>query len=291
MKRGSKLAILLKGAPVAQSITEKLLERVNKLKLKNIIPTLAILRLGERPDDISYETGIVKRCEKVGIDAKKKFILNSDCTDDKLLNIINTINHDEKIHGCIMFRPLNNKENERAACDLLNPEKDVDGMTGGSMAGVFTGRSIGYAPCTAQACLELLDYYKIDLTGKNIAVIGRSLVIGRPVSILLQNRNATVTMCHSKTKNLNEICRSADIIVAAIGRANFINKSFISQNSNQVIIDVGINVNSDGKLCGDVNFSEVEPLVSAITPVPAGVGAVTTSVLAQHVIEAAEKFY
>lgn len=290
MKRGSKLAILLKGAPVAQSITEKLLERVNKLKLKNIIPTLAILRLGERPDDISYETGIVKRCEKVGIDAKK-FILNSDCTDDKLLNIINTINHDDKIHGCIMFRPLKNKEDERAACDLLIPEKDVDGMTNGSIAGVFTGRPIGYAPCTAQACLEFLDYYKIDLAGKNIVVIGRSLVIGRPVSILLQNRNATVTMCHSKTKNLNEICRSADIIVAAIGHANFVDKSFISQNSNQVIINVGINVNSDSKLCGDVNFSEVEPLARAITPVPAGVGAVTTSVLAQHVIEAAEKFY
>ena len=161
-------------------------------------------------------------------------------------------------------------------------------MTDGSMAGVFSGRDIGFAPCTAQACLELLNFYNIDLAGKNIAVLGRSLVIGRPVSILLQNQNATVTMCHSKTKNLAEICRRADVIIAAIGKANFVDKNFV--NNNQVIIDVGINVDGEGKLCGDVNFEEAASLVKAITPVPGGVGAVTTSILASHVVKAAERY-
>ncbi|MBR1417974.1 MAG: bifunctional 5,10-methylene-tetrahydrofolate dehydrogenase/5,10-methylene-tetrahydrofolate cyclohydrolase, partial [Synergistaceae bacterium] len=158
------------------------------------------------------------------------------------------------------------------------------------LAGVFSNRDIGFAPCTAQACIELLDFYNIDLTGKNIAVLGRSLVIGRPVSILLQNKNATVTMCHSKTKNLAEICRQSDIIIAAMGRANFVDKNFLNKDLSQVIIDVGININDEGKLCGDVNFAEIESSVKAITPVPGGVGAVTTSVLAEHVIKSAEKY-
>lgn len=280
---------ILKGAPVAQNIAENLIKRVEILRSKNITPTLEILRTGERQDDITYEDSIIKRCDKIGIQVKK-IVLNEPCQCEKLLNEIYSANRDCKIHGLIMFRPLNDKINEQAARDLLNTKKDVDGMTDGSLAGVFTGRGTGYPPCTAQACMELLDYYKIDLAGKNVAVIGRSLVIGRPVSILLQDKNATVTMCHSKTKDLHEICKNSDIIVAAIGRANFIDASFINKKLNQVIIDVGINFNHDtGKLCGDVNFSEVENLVGAITPVPAGVGAVTTSVLAEHVVSAAEK--
>ena len=283
------MAEILKGAQVAQNLSLNLIKRVEILKSKNITPTLEILRLGVRPDDLSYESGIIKRCEKIGIEIKQ-VVLDASCQREELLDAIKLANQDNKIHGLIMFRPLDDKELEQAARDLLKPEKDVDGMTDGSLAGVFSGRDIGFAPCTAQACIELLDFYNIDLTGKNIAVLGRSLVIGRPVSILLQNKNATVTMCHSKTKNLAEICKQSDIIIAAMGRANFVDKNFINKDLSQVIIDVGINITEDGKLCGDVNFSEAESLVRAITPVPGGVGAVTTSVLAEHVVRAAEKY-
>ena len=281
------MAEILKGAPAANALSLNLIKRVENLKLNNITPKLEILRLGAKAEDLSYESGIIKRCGKVGIEVKQ-FILNEDCTREELLNEIKNANQDKNIHGVILFRPLKDKELEQAAINLLSPDKDVDGMTDGSMAGVFSGRDIGFAPCTAQACLELLNFYNIDLAGKNIAVLGRSLVIGRPVSILLQNQNATVTMCHSKTKNLAEICRRADVIIAAIGKANFVDKNFV--NNNQVIIDVGINVDGEGKLCGDVNFEEAASLVKAITPVPGGVGAVTTSILASHVVKAAERY-
>ncbi|MDY6399684.1 MAG: tetrahydrofolate dehydrogenase/cyclohydrolase catalytic domain-containing protein [Synergistales bacterium] len=274
------MAEILKGAPVAAALTEKLIEQADGLKAKGIVPTLAIIRVGENPGDISYETGAVKRCEKIGIDVKK-FILPDA---SKVLDTIKNINDDKNIHGCLMLRPLPDKNIEKAACEILCHEKDVDCMTEKSLAKIFTG-SPGFAPCTAQACMELLDFYGVELEGKSVAVIGRSLVIGKPVSMLLQNKNATVTMCHSRTKNLAEVCRNSEIIIAAIGKANFIDKNFAA--SGQIIIDVGINLSPDGKLCGDVNFSEAEPIVKAITPVPAGVGAVTTAVLAKHVIEAA----
>ena len=280
------MAEILKGAPVAAALTEKLIARAEILKSKNINPTLAIVRVGEKPGDISYETGATKRCEKIGIDVKK-FILPDDASHEKILNVIREINKDSSIHGCLVLRPLPDKKIEEAACEILSPSKDVDCMTAGSLASVFAGRGDGYAPCTAQACLEILDFYGVELEGKNIAVLGRSLVIGRPLSIMLQNRNATITMCHSKTRDLEKISRNSEIIIAAIGRAKFVDKNFIAPG--QIIIDVGINVDEAGKLCGDVNFEHVEPIVKAVTPVPAGVGSVTTAVLAKHVIEAAER--
>ena len=280
------MAEILKGAPVAAALTEKLIARAEILKSKNINPTLAIVRVGEKPGDISYETGATKRCEKIGIDVKK-FILPDDASHEKILNVIREINNDSSIHGCLVLRPLPDKKIEEAACEILSPSKDVDCMTAGSLASVFAGRGDGYAPCTAQACLEILDFYGVELEGKNIAVLGRSLVIGRPLSIMLQNRNATITMCHSKTRDLEKISRNSEIIIAAIGKAKFVDKNFIAPG--QIIIDVGINVDEAGKLCGDVKFEEVEPIVKAVTPVPAGVGSVTTAVLAKHVIEAAER--
>ena len=277
---------LLKGLPVANALTEVLAERVAALKEKEIIPTLAILRIGQREDDISYETGAMKRCAKVGI-AVRQYLLEADCTKEALLDTIHQINEDSTIHGCLMFRPLEDKEMEEAACTLLAPEKDVDCMTAQSLATVFTGKGAGYPPCTAEGCIELLDHYGIDLQGKRVAVIGRSLVIGKPVSMMLQSRNATVTMCHTKTVNLAETCRNAEILVVAAGKAGVVDESFVSPG--QIVVDVGIHVNADGKLCGDVMFDTVEPVVAAITPVPGGVGSVTTAVLAKHVVEAAEK--
>lgn len=280
------MAQLLKGLVVANALTQVLAERAAALKEKNITPTLAILRVGERGDDIAYETGAMKRCAKVGI-AVRQFLLKADCTREELLDIIRQINEDASIHGCLMFRPLPDQDMEEAACALLAPEKDVDGMTSQSLAAVFTGVGAGYPPCTAQACMELLDYYGIDLQGKTVAVIGRSLVIGKPVSMMLQARNATVTMCHTKTVNLAQTCQNSDILIVAAGRAGVVDSSFTAPG--QIVVDVGINVNAEGKLCGDVQFDEVEPVAAAITPVPGGVGSITTAVLAKHVIEAAER--
>ena len=280
------MAQILKGLAVANALTEQLTERVAALNAKNITPTLAILRVGERSDDISYETGAMKRCAKVGI-AVRHFLLRADCQKEELLDTIRQINADPSIHGCLMFRPLPDETMEEEACALLAPEKDVDCMTSESLATVFTGKGIGYPPCTAEACIELLDHYGIELQGKNVAVIGRSLVIGKPVSMMLLARNATVAMCHTKTVNMAQICRKSDILVVAAGKAGVVDGSFTTPG--QVVIDVGINVNDEGKLCGDVNFQEAEPIVEAITPVPGGVGSVTTAVLAKHVIEAAER--
>lgn len=280
------MAELLKGAPVAAALTEDLLQRVTALRAGTIVPTLAILRVGERPDDLSYETGAMKRCDKIGI-AVRQFLLPEDCTKEQLLDTIREINADDSIHGCLMFRPLPDKAMEEAACALLAPEKDVDGMTVGSLATVFAGKGAGYPPCTAQACVELLEHYQVPLQGKRVTVIGRSLVIGKPVSMMLQARNATVTMCHTKTVDLAATCRNAEILVVAAGKAGVVDAAFVSPG--QTVVDVGIHVNAEGKLCGDVQFDAVEPVVSAITPVPGGVGGVTTAVLAKHVVEAAEK--
>lgn len=279
------MAELWKGAPVAAALTEELARRAEALRVRDIVPTLAIVRVGERPDDISYETGAMKRCAKAGVDVRQ-FLLPADCGREQLLDTIRTINADGAIHGCLMFRPLPDKELEEAVCALLSPAKDVDGMTAGSLASVFSGRGAGYPPCTAQACLELLDHYGVDLTGKRAVVVGRSLVIGKPVSMLLQARNATVTMCHTRTKDLPGICRNAEVLIAAAGKAGVIGADCAAPG--QLVLDVGINVGADGKLCGDVDFTAMEPMVGAITPVPGGVGAVTTAVLCKHVIEAAE---
>ena len=280
------MAEILKGAPAAAALTEKLILRAAALREKGVVPTLAILRVGEREDDISYETGAMKRCAKVGVDVKQ-FLLPADCTKEQLLDAVREINADEAIHGCLMFRPLPDRDMENAACALLAPEKDVDGMTAGSLAAVYAGKGAGFAPCTAQAVMELLEHYGVELTGKKAVVVGRSLVIGRPVSMLLQQKNATVTMCHTKTVDLPGECRRADVLVVAAGKAGVVTKDFVSPG--QTVIDVGIHVGEDGKLCGDVKFDEAEPIVSAITPVPGGVGSVTTAVLCKHVIEAAER--
>lgn len=280
------MAVILKGAPVADALTEALKERAANLIEKGIAPTLAIVREGERGDDLAYERGAMKRCAKAGIEIRR-FLLPANCPREKLLGVIREINADKSIHGCLMFRPLPDRDDERAACSLLSPDKDVDCITAESLAAVFTGSGSGFPPCTAQACMELLDHYGYSLRGRSVTVIGRSLVIGKPVSMMFQARNATVTMCHTKTVDLPSICRRAEILIAAAGRAGMVDESFT--NPDQVIIDVGINIDAEGRLCGDVRFESVEPIAAAVTPVPGGVGTVTSSVLAKHVIEAAEK--
>lgn len=280
------MATILKGAPVVAAMNERNAALCEQLKAKGITPTLAVVRVGEREDDLSYERGVIARCGKVGVEVKQ-FLLPTDASQDDLLKAIAEVNAEDTIHGCLLFRPLPKQFNDRTVRAALAPEKDIDGITDDSLAGVFTNTDLGYAPCTAQACLEILKYYNIPLSGRRAVVVGRSLVVGKPAAMMLDRENATVTLCNSRTQNLPDVCREADVVVVAMGKMGFIGAEHL--RTGQVVVDVGIHVNEEGKLCGDVRFGEAEPVVEAITPVPGGVGTVTTSVLVSHVVEAAEK--
>lgn len=282
------MAILLKGAAAAAAMVDNTSARAKALREKGIRPKLAIVRVGERANNLSYEKNAIKRCEKIGVDYQC-FTLPEDCTQPELEAVIRQVNEDSSIHGCLMFRPLPAQINEGEVCALLRPDKDVDGITHASISGVYTDSGEGYPPCTAKACMTLLQHYGIPISGKRVVVLGRSLVIGKPLAMLLLQQDATVTLCHSKSENLQKICQEADIIVAAIGRMELVDGDFIRKDGTQTIIDVGIHVKEDGKLTGDVNYAEVEAHVAAITPVPGGVGSVTTSILIEHVLDAAEK--
>ena len=279
------MAELLKGKEVTDKLNVSLKERSEALREKGVTPVLAIVRLGERPDDMAYEKGALARAEKTGV-AVKQFIFDADMNQEALLNEIDRINKDDSIHGVLMFRPLPSQIDDETVRNALDPKKDVDGITDGSMAGIYSGSDKGFPPCTAEACMEILHHYNIDVKGKNVAVIGRSQVIGKPVSMMLIKENATVTVCHTKTENMADICRKMDIIIAAAGHINTVTGDFLSPG--QTVIDVAINFDDEGNMRGDVNFDEAEPVVGCITPVPGGVGAVTTSMLMKHVIQAAE---
>ena len=280
------MSVILKGAPVVAAMNEANAARCAALREKGVVPTLAVVRVGAREDDLSYEKGVMARCAKVGVEVKQ-FLLPADTAQEELLGVIACINADPSIHGCLLFRPLPRQFDDRTVRAALAPEKDIDGITDGSLAGVFTNTALGYPPCTAQACLEILKFYGIPLSGRRAVVVGRSLVVGKPAAMMLDRENATVTLCNSRTRDLPEVCREADIVVVAMGKAGAVGAEHLREG--QVVVDVGIHVNEEGKLCGDVRFGEAEPLVEAITPVPGGVGTVTTSVLVSHVVEAAEK--
>lgn len=278
------MAKQLLGKEVTAALNERIKADVAKLNEKGIKPTLGIIRVGERPDDLSYERGATKRCETLGVECKK-YLLPADVSQEELLKVIDEVNHDDNIHGVLMFRPLPRHIDQTVVENALAAEKDVDCQTDASLGGVFTGKKVGFPPCTPQACMEILDHYGIDCTGKKAVVIGRSLVVGKPAAMMLIKKNATVTVCHTKTVDMPSVTREADILIVAAGRAGVVGAEYVSEG--QIVIDVGINVNAEGKLCGDVDYAAVEPIVEAITPVPGGVGSVTTSVLVGHVVEAA----
>jgi methylenetetrahydrofolate dehydrogenase (NADP+)/methenyltetrahydrofolate cyclohydrolase len=280
------MAEILKGKEVVAALKEKLIAEVEALKAKGVNPTLAIVRVGERPDDISYEKGAMTRCKGIGVDVKN-FLLPADCTQDDVLKVIKEINEDKAIHGCLLFRPLPKTMDENFIRNQLDPAKDVDGITDLSMAGTYSCTALGFPPCTPTACMEILEHFGIDLTGKKVCVIGRSLVVGKPAAIMAIQRNGTVTVCHTKTKDMKAVAREADIIIAAAGKAGVVGEGFFKEG--QIVIDVGINFDDEGNMKGDVDFAAAEPVVAAITPVPGGVGTVTTSVLVKHVIEAAKR--
>lgn len=280
------MAQLLKGAEVVFALNETIKTDVASLVSRGTMPTLAILRVGEKPDDLAYERGAMKRAETVGV-AVRQIVLPETVSQEELLAEIAKINADATIHGCLMLRPLPKHIDDQCAREALLPEKDVDGITDGSLAGVFTGTKRGFPPCTAQACMEILSYYGIDPAGKSAVVIGRSLVIGKPVAMMLLQKHATVTICHTKTVDMPSVTKRAEILIVAAGRAGVVGAEYVS--AGQTVLDVGINFNTEGKMVGDVDFATVEPIVDAITPVPGGVGTVTTSVLMAHVVEAAKR--
>ena len=275
----------LKGAPVAKAIDERSKAGIALLAGKGMTPTLALVRVGAREDDLAYENGAVKRCERVGV-AFKKVTLPEDISQEALLAQIDALNRDDTVHGVLLFLPLPKRFDQNAVRAALSPDKDVDGVTDGSLAGVFTGSGEGFAPCTAQACIEILDHYQIDCKGKRAVVVGRSLVVGKPVAMLLLAKNATVTVCHTKTENLPAVVRGGEVVITAAGRAKVVGGECFS--AGQTVVDVGINF-VDGQMCGDADFDAASQTVAAITPVPGGVGTVTTSVLVNHVVEAAKR--
>ena len=290
------MAKQLLGKEVTDALNAKLQERTAALREKGVNPTLAIVRCGANPSDLSYEKGATSRAALVGVSIKN-YILPEDVTKEALLATIDEINADDSIHGVLMFRPLPRhlKADQNEICNRLDPKKDMDCMTDLSNAGVFEGRAdLGYAPCTPAACMEILDYYGIDCKGKNAVVVGRSLVVGKPAAMMLMGKNATVTVCHTKTVDTAAVARQADILISAAGVLGSLTKDFV--RPGQVVIDVSMNWNPEkitskgkGGMSGDAVYEEVEPIVEAITPVPGGVGSVTTSVLMKHVVEAAEK--
>lgn len=276
---------ILKGKQVADAINQKSIASNERLRQHNITPTLAIFRVGENEADISYEKSAIKKCNEVGVEViVNTFDLN--VSEKEFYKKLDEANNDNSIHGILVFRPLPKQFNDNHLRNYINPDKDIDGCSNDSLAGIFINQRIGFVPCTSQSAIEILDYYGIDIQGKNVVVIGRSLVIGKPVSMLLLNRNATVTICHSKTKDIANIASKADILISAIGKSEMIDRSYT--NEKQTIIDIGITWNEKKqKICGDVDYDDVVDYVDAITPVPGGVGAVTSAVLANHVIQAA----
>lgn len=281
------MAKLLLAKEVTSAMMADLQCRTAQLKKENITPKLVIVRCGENPSDLSYERGACKRAAQAGVEAEV-IVLPENADKQALVDTIKKLNCDSSVHGVLLFRPLPEhlRKDQDEICNTLCTQKDIDCMTDLSYAGIFTGKKLGYAPCTAQAVLEMLDYYQIPLTGKRVAVIGRSLVIGKPVSVMLTARNATVTVCHTKTKDIATITRNADIIVSCAGALGSLTKDHVAPE--QIIMDVSVNFGQAG-MAGDAVFSDVEPIVGAITPVPGGVGGVTGTVLIAHVVESAER--
>ena len=280
------MAVIWKGRPVAAALNEKYKKQAQELRLQGITPTLAILCVGKSAAVSAYEKVIYRRGEAVGVNVITK-MLPQDVTQLQLLQAIEELNQDASIHGVLMMKPLPKGLSEAEAGRALDPRKDVDGITEGSLAGVFSGAQRGFTPCTSQACVEILDYYGVKCVGKRAAVLGRSLTVGRPAAMLLLERNATVTICHSKTENLAQVCRESDILVVGIGAANLVDASCM--RPGQFIVDAGINVLENGDMVGDVDYDAALENAGSITPVSDGVGTVTTTLLMGHVVEAAQR--
>lgn len=272
---------ILKGGTVSAKIKEQVLDQIKSLEGK--IPKLAIVRVGENPDDISYERGALKKIEAFGLHAES-YVFSNNISHDEFRKEFISINEDPNVDGILLLRPLPEQIVESEILQLIDPVKDLDGLSPVNIAKVFAGDTDGFAPCTAEAVIEILKMNQIPVTGKRVTIIGRSMVVGKPLAMLMLKENATVTICHTKTEDIKQICSQAEILVAAAGCANMIDRDYVGAGA--VVIDVGIHVTAEGMLCGDVDFNEVQYAASMATPVPGGVGVVTTAVLAKHLVQA-----
>lgn len=272
----------LRGKKVSDGIKEYVSKELETL---SFVPKLAIVRVGENPDDMSYERGATKKLKSFGLDMAS-YVFPQDISDEAFKKAFKDINEDDEVTGILLLRPLPRTINEKDIENMIDPKKDLDGISPINIAKVFAGDTTGFSPCTAEAVIEVLKAYDIELTGKRVTVVGRSMVVGKPVSMLLLKENATVTMTHTRTVDLKKTCSDAEIVIAAAGRAKMLNSDYCGQDA--VMIDVGINVDENGKLCGDVDYATLDGKASAATPFPGGVGTVTTAVLAKHLIQAAK---
>lgn len=272
----------LRGKKVSDGIKEYVSKELETL---SFVPKLAIVRVGENPDDMSYERSATKKLKSFGLDVAS-YVFPQDISDEDFKKAFKDINEDDEVTGILLLRPLPRTINEKDIENMIDPKKDLDGISPINIAKVFAGDTSGFSPCTAEAVIEVLKAYDIELTGKRVTVVGRSMVVGKPVSMLLLKENATVTMTHTRTVDLKKTCSDAEIVIAAAGRAKMLNSDYCEQDA--VMIDVGINVDENGKLCGDVDYATLDGKASAATPVPGGVGTVTTAVLAKHLIQAAK---
>lgn len=279
------MPLILDGKVITQEIAKHLHTEAKQLKDKGVEPMLATIRLGEREDDIAYERAASKRCLSVGIKVHN-IVLPTNTEQKDLLKQIDILNNDPNVHGVLVFMPLPSHIDKNAICAALDPRKDADGITLTSQVGVYTGRpQMGFPPCTAQACMEIIKYYGFNIEGKNAVVLGRSQIVGKPAAMLLLEENATVTICHSYSKEAFALAQKADLLITAVGQPNLVDKKYL--HPGQIVIDIGTSVNAQGKLCGDVCWQDAQ-VVQAVTPVPGGVGAVTNVILAKHVIQAAQ---
>lgn len=274
--------IVLKGAEVSARIKEQVQGMLEGWD--GPAPKLAIVRVGENPDDMSYERGATKKLESFGLRVNS-YTYPADISDADFKEAFRAVNEDRDVSGILLLRPLPKQICEKDIEKMIDPGKDLDGISPANIAKVFAGDASGFAPCTAEAVVEVLKQNDISITGKRTVIVGRSMVVGKPLSMLMLKENATVTICHTRTKDLKETCRGAEILVAAAGRAKMLNGEYVGKEA--VVVDVGINVDENGKLCGDVDFESIQDTAAMATPVPGGVGAVTTAVLAKHLVRAA----
>lgn len=281
------MAESLKGKAVVDAMKEELSQKVEALKAGGVTPKLGIIRVGARPDDLFYEGGIKKTCDSIGM-AYEVFEHPADVGQEAFEKAVLEVGSNKSINGILMFAPLPKHLDDKKIRSLIPVEKDVDCLNLGSAGKVFADELTGFPPCTPTACMDVLKFYGIALKGKRVVLVGRSLVVGKPLAMLLLREHATVTICHTRTVDLPAVCAGAEILIAAAGKAKMIDSSYVKPG--QVVIDVGINEDPDnpGKYCGDVDFAAVEPIVDKITPVPGGVGSVTTIVLCKHTVMACE---
>lgn len=273
--------VVLKGAEVSAKIKEQV--QASLAQWQGVIPKLAIVRVGEKPDDISYERGAMKKMEAFGLRVES-CVFPADISDGDFKQEFQRVNEDADVAGILLMRPLPKQICEKDIEMMINPVKDLDGISPANIAKVFAGDTTGFAPCTAEAVIEVLKANEIAVEGRRVTIVGRSMVVGKPLSMLLLKENATVTVCHTRTKNLAETCQRAEILVAAAGKAKMLDERFVGEGA--IVIDVGINVDENGKLCGDVDFDRIQERAAMATPVPGGIGAVTTAVLAKHLVQA-----